>query len=53
MRGFGPVKQLSAGLEAAGRAAFKRDVDAYHEHYRSEPGLHAKREYLVVIGRRK
>jgi SAM-dependent methyltransferase len=52
-RGFGPVKQLLGNLDAAGRAAFKSDVDAYHSHYQTEAGLHVKREYLVVIGRRR
>jgi SAM-dependent methyltransferase len=52
-RGFGPVKQLLANLDADGRAAFKRDVDAYHAHYGAEAGLHVSRDYLLVIGRRK
>jgi hypothetical protein len=47
------VKQLLGNLDAAGRAAFKSDVDAYHSHYQTEAGLHVKREYLVVIGRRR
>ena len=37
---------------AVGRA-LKKDVDAYHEHYRTEAGLHVHREYLVTVGRRR
>jgi SAM-dependent methyltransferase len=52
-RGFGPVRQLIDGLDAARAATLRRDVDAYHAHYRTPAGLHVTREYLVVIGRRK
>ena len=52
-RGFGPVKQLLGALDSTGRDAFKKDVDAYHRHYETEAGLHAKREYLVTIGQRR
>lgn len=52
-RGFGPVRQLLDTLDQAGMDAFKKDVDAYHDHYKSTAGLHVKREYLLVIGRRK
>ncbi len=53
VRGFGPVRQLASSLDEAGREAFRKDVEDYHSHYRSEAGLHVKREYLLVIGRRK
>ena len=52
-RGFGPVRQLLDSLDAAGREAFKSDVDAYHRHYETEAGLHVRRETLVAIGKRR
>jgi len=53
-RGFGPVRALADSLDAEAREAFRRDVDAYHEHYVTDAGLlHVKREYLVTIGRRR
>ncbi len=51
-RGFGPVRALLADLDPAGQAALRADIDAYHEHYRAEAGLHVTRDYLIVIGRR-
>jgi SAM-dependent methyltransferase len=51
-RGFGPVRQLLANLDPAGQEAFRADIDAYHEHYKVDAGLHVRRDYLVVIGRR-
>jgi len=53
LRGFGPLRMLHDSLDAAGKAALKRDVDAYHNHYAVEAGLHIQREYLVTIGRRR
>jgi ubiquinone/menaquinone biosynthesis C-methylase UbiE len=50
--GFGPIRSLADRLPTDRLAALKRDVDAYHARYASEAGLHIKREYLVVIGRR-
>jgi hypothetical protein len=32
---------------------FKEDIDAYHRHYAVPADLHAKREYLLTIGRRR
>jgi SAM-dependent methyltransferase len=53
-RGFGPVRAMADSLDPETRAAFRRDVDAYHEHYMTDAGLlHVKRDYLVTIGRRK
>lgn len=53
-RGFGPIRATLDGLDEAGVAAFRRDVDAYHAHYRTEAGLlHVQRDYLVAIGRRR
>ncbi len=52
-RGFGPVRELLGRLGAAEREAFRKDVDAYHQHYATECGLHVKRDYLLVIGRRR
>jgi SAM-dependent methyltransferase len=51
--GFGPLRVLYESLDEAGRLALKADVDAYHERYRVDAGLHIRREYLIVIGRRR
>jgi SAM-dependent methyltransferase len=53
LHGFGPLRTLHDGLDGPGRIALKRDVDAYHDHYRVEAGLHIRREYLLVIGKRR
>ena len=52
-RGFGPMRQVLENLDEHGRAELKAEVDAYHAHYASEAGLHVRREYLAVIGRRR
>jgi SAM-dependent methyltransferase len=52
-RGFGPVKQIIDHLPPGERTAFRRDFDAYHNHYATQAGLHIKREYLVTIGTRR
>ena len=51
--GFGPVRQLAQSLPPDRLQAFKRDLDAYHAEYAVAAGIHVKREYLLVIGRRK
>lgn len=51
--GFGPFRQLVASLDEERLARFREDVDAYHEHYRTPNGLHVKREYLLVLGKRR
>jgi len=53
LQGFGPMRALHDGLDEAGRRALRKDVDAYHGHYKVEAGLHVRREYLVAIGRRR
>jgi SAM-dependent methyltransferase len=52
-RGFGPLRQLAESLPADRLEALKRDIDAYHSHYAAPAGLHVKREYLLIIGRRR
>lgn len=52
-RGFGPVKQVVEQLDPDRRAEFKRDFEAYHNHYAAPAGLHIRREYLVITGRRR
>jgi hypothetical protein len=52
-RGFGPVRALIETLDEHRRAAFKREIDAYHGHYMTEAGLRVNRDYLVIIGRRR
>ncbi len=51
--GFGPMCELIGGLEPAQVAALRADVDAYHRRYETQSGLHVKREYLIVIGKRR
>jgi ubiquinone/menaquinone biosynthesis C-methylase UbiE len=51
--GFGPMRQLIAGLQHEQLAALRADVDAYHRQYETDCGLHVKREYLIVLGRRR
>jgi SAM-dependent methyltransferase len=52
-RGFGPLRQLAESLPPDRVAQLKRDVDAYHQHYTVQAGLHVKREYLITIGLRR
>lgn len=52
-QGFGPIRRLVESLPPDRLAAFKRDIDAYHAGYAVPAGIHVKREYLLVIGRRK
>ena len=52
-RGFGPLRQLAQTLPADRVAALKRDVDDYHRRYTVPAGLHVKRDYLIVLGRRR
>ncbi|MEQ8966983.1 MAG: class I SAM-dependent methyltransferase [Azospirillaceae bacterium] len=51
--GFGPLRHLLARLDEPARAALRRDMDAYHAHYRTPAGLRVARDYRVVIGRRR
>ncbi len=51
--GFGPVKALIGSLPPDRLAAFKQEIDAFHAGYRVSAGLHVRREYLAVLGRRK
>lgn len=53
MRGFGPLRQLAGGLAPDRLAALRGDVDDYHAHYAVPAGLHIKRDYLLILGRRK
>ena len=51
--GFGPMKALIGALPPDELAAFKQEIDAYHATYRVPAGLHVKREYMAILGRRK
>ena len=51
--GFGPMKALIGALPPDELAAFKQEIDAYHAGYRVPAGLHVKREYLAILGRRR
>ena len=53
LNGFGPLHVLYESLDEARRRALKADVDAYHERYRVDAGLHIRREYLIVVGHRR
>jgi SAM-dependent methyltransferase len=48
--GFGPMRALVEALDMQGQAALRRDVDAYHRHYRCDVGLNVAREYLLTFG---
>ncbi len=52
-RGFGPMRQLSESLSSDRLELLRRDVDAYHRRYAVPAGLHVKREYLLILGRRR
>jgi SAM-dependent methyltransferase len=52
-RGFGPMKQTISELSADRQAAFREEIDRYHGKFATEAGLHIRREYLLIIGRRK
>lgn len=51
--GFGPMKALIGALPPDELAAFKQEIDAYHASYRVPAGLHVKREYVAILGRRR
>jgi SAM-dependent methyltransferase len=51
--GFGPMRQLIGSLQGEQLSALRADVDAYHRRYEAEAGLHVKREYVIVIGKRR
>ena len=53
IEGFGPIRALAESLDAEKRAAFKRDHDAYHRRFAVPAGLHVRREYLLIQGRRR
>jgi hypothetical protein len=53
VRGFGPIKNLAAGLGDARLRALREDVDAYHRHYQTPAGLHVQREYVLILGTRR
>ena len=52
-QGFGPIRQLIGNLGPEQLKALRADVDAYHRQYETESGLHVKREYVVVMGKRR
>ena len=51
--GFGPMRQLIAGMSAEQIPALRSDVDGYHRQYETKAGLHVKREYLIILGMRR
>jgi SAM-dependent methyltransferase len=53
VEGFGPIRALAESLDPEKRAAFRRDIDAYHRTFAAPAGLHVKREYVLILGRRR
>jgi len=53
VRGFGPLRVLADRLDPPAREALRRDVDAYHAAYDTPAGLRVRRDYRVIIGRRR
>lgn len=55
MNGFGPVRELYASLDAAGKKSFYADLVAFHEEegVRTEAGLRMERNYLLTYGVRR
>lgn len=53
LRGFGPLCSLHDSLDDRGREVLKTDIDAYHDKYIADAGLHVRREYLVILGERR
>jgi SAM-dependent methyltransferase len=51
--GFGPIRALAEIPDPVKRAAFKRDIDAYHRTFAVPAGLHVQREYVLILGRRR
>ena len=51
--GFGPMRGLIEALPPDQLAAFKQEIDAYHAAYGVPAGLHVRREYLLIQGRRR
>ncbi|HEU0158085.1 MAG TPA: class I SAM-dependent methyltransferase [Hyphomicrobiaceae bacterium] len=51
--GFGPLRQLIGSLDAAQLGALRADVDAYHQAFATAVGLHVRREYVIILGRRR
>ncbi len=52
-RGFGPIRQVMNSLSPSEQAVFRQDIDDYHGKYATDAGLHIRREYLQITGRRK
>lgn len=52
-RGFGPLRQVLAGLDERGRASLRKELADYHGHHAGEAGLCVRREYLAILGRRR
>jgi len=53
VHGFGPLRQLISGLGETQQAALRADVDAYHREFAAAAGLHVRREYVIILGRRR
>jgi len=51
--GFGPLPQLIGSLDAAQLGALRADVDAYHQAFATTVGLQVRREYVIILGRRR
>jgi len=52
-RSYGPIRTLAANLDDERRHAFRRDMLAFWERFRTELGINQARQYLVAIGVRR
>lgn len=50
---YGPTKTLVASLEPERREELRRTMVEFFETHRQDGGIHQRREYLLVLGRRR
>ena len=51
--GFGPLRQLIGSLGEKQLALLRADFEAYHQEFAATAGLHVRREYVIILGRRR
>jgi ubiquinone/menaquinone biosynthesis C-methylase UbiE len=52
-RSYGPIRTLAANLDEDRRQAFRRDIIAFWNRFRTELGVNKPRQYLLTIGVRR
>jgi SAM-dependent methyltransferase len=52
-KGFGPIRQLVAGLDRPKREALRQDFIDFHEAFRTPTGITVDRHYLLTLGTRR